>query len=197
MRRLSSTLLTLAQRIMPASHQDWSQAMRAEAGQIKGRFERLNFAIGCLKAASLTHLRAARWEPLARAILCVHITAWVAAKLYIWVRLSNAAQEGRLDFSALQSGIMGMAGIAYLGVSLCIIRRKWIAAIGFGLAALGLNTLHLMATIFMGGPFGGPVDNLDILSLALISEEYFIWSTILVGGAGLWIWQTRFSKARL
>lgn len=196
MRHFIDIVMTYTQRLMPAARQDWAKAMRAEIGHISSPFVALAFALGCLRTAGLANLKAARWEPLGRAFLCFHITVWVGAKFFAGVILSAASQKGEIEMSALEAGIIGIAGFAYLGLALSIISRKWVGALACGLAALGLNTALLMSSIFSGLASPRTTEHLDILAFAIISEEYFIWSTVLVGGAIIWLWQTRYKEAQ-
>lgn len=197
MRHLAEIIINYAQRLMPAARQDWAKAMHAEIAHIPSPFAALTFALGCLKTAGLTNLKAARWEPLGRAVLCFHITVWVAAKFYAGMMLSGASQKGEIEMSALETGIIGVAGFAYLGLALFMVSRKWVGALACGLAALGLNTTLLMSSIFSGLASPRSTEHLDILALAIICEEYFIWTTVLVGAAIIWLWQTRFKMAQI
>lgn len=190
MRRTADIIMSYAGKLMPVNRGEWAQAMRAELGHINRPFAALWFAVGCFQTALIAHLKTARWEPIGRAILCFHVAVWVFAKFYAGIKLSGASQDGAIEMSTFQSGLIGVAGFAYLSLAICLLRRKWIVAIGSGLVALALNTTHLMVSIFAGLASPHSVAHMDVLSLAIISEEYFIWTTVLIGGAAIWIWQT-------
>ncbi len=197
MRYFVDIIMIYAQRLLPAAKQDWGKAMRAEITHINSPFAALIFALGCLKTAGLANLKATRWEPLGRALLCFHITVWVFAKFYGGVILSGASKTGKIEMSLLQSNMIGLAGFAYLGLALCVMLRKWIGVIACGLAALGLNTALLMSSIFSGPASLHSLESLDVLAFAIISEEYSIWTTILIGGAFIWLWQSRYRGAQI
>jgi len=197
MRRAAKRLMTYAGKLMPTEQKEWVEAMQAELSHIASPARALGFAAGCFQTALMSHLKAAKWEPVGRALLCFHISVWVFAKFYGGVKLTGAMQAGSVNLSAFQINMIGLSGFTYLGVAMCLVYRKWIAAMLCGLAALGLNTLHLIAAIFSGPASPRTAEHIDVFSLMIISEEYFIWTTVLVGGAIMWIWQTYFRKAEL
>jgi NADH:ubiquinone oxidoreductase subunit K len=124
-------------------------------------------------------------------VLCLF--AWAAAKFYIGV----AAPENWYEktWSAWQIALIAAASIAYAGAGASLFLRRWLVFGFFIIAALFLNNAHF-AMIASGSYLESHSEVPLVFSLAVVGEEYFIWTLAVAGGLALWLWPKISSSGR-
>ncbi len=155
----------------------WRLAMAVEVEAIEDDWAALWFAIGCWAAV----LRVYGAPVLARRGLAVCVAGWAGVKLYLAIWLMRITGDGRLDaeldWLAWCAVIAGLGyGAAGLGL---LLGRVRLMATGFVCALLINGAIYIAAIITRAEP--------AFWLMALVGEDYFIWSFALLGlGALVW-----------
>ena len=186
-RNLAHWLMAATFHAAPDTKDDWATAMATELDYIPSDFAALEFSIGCLFASLKENIRMQRYEPLLRWFLAICILFWAMAKGYLLIAVTghdaqptNFAAPNWFILATIGSGIAYGSGAYFLfGKKFLSFGVMLVCALIINSATLGINALQYGKTGFQG------TDNLTFF-LALISEDYFIWSAILLGIAGIW-----------
>ena len=182
-RNIAQNIATWTTAIAPRGRRDWAAAMAAEINYIDDDFEALVFSIGCLETVMMEQNHMSKIGSAIAVALGCAIGAWAVAKFYLLFILNGA--ETTVWPVHLWMNVSA-SGICYAGAAVSLFRKR---AIAFG-AWLGLalvaNTLNFLLTtsefIFAGGTGAADLT----WRLAIVSEEYFVWTAFL-GGAMLMI----------
>ena len=170
-------LLKAAPRAGGEDGAEWRLAMAAEVEAIEDDWAALWFAIGCWAAV----LRVYGVLVLARRGLAVCVAGWAGVKLYLAIWLMRITGDGRLD--AELDWLVGCAVIAGLGYGVAglglLLGRVRLMAAGFVCALLINGAIYGAAIITRAEP--------AFWLMALVGEDYFVWTFALLGlGAVIW-----------
>ncbi|MEO9617234.1 MAG: hypothetical protein ABJF89_07160 [Parasphingorhabdus sp.] len=182
--KMAEHILSVSSRIMPTSQKQWATAMHNEFHHIDGQQDALLFAIGCLFAAWRQKMNVERYEPILRWGIVTCLFGWAALKVYLSSASPEAWQE--YSWSGWQLALIGSASIAYLGAGIFLLLKKWPHTLAVLLFALVLNSAHFMmiaSTAYIETSIAVPM----VFSLAVVSEEYFIWALAMTGSLFLWL----------
>jgi len=166
-RRLAIWLTARAQRTLPASKHEWSEAMLGELHEIKDDWEALPWALGCLVASHLERARSQsplEWLPVRTVIMT--LLAWyvfndlfapVLTLAYRTNSLELARQLGRLtpggDYRPLIP-LLDAAPFWLYGLSLAGAAAHAVSAVRYGrrvVSPLGPFALGFVLEIFKAG----------------------------------------------
>ena len=167
---VSTALLSLAGRLMPGDHAQWLDAMRAELHHIDGPGDKLAFAGGCVMASFGRAIANGGAERSIRVLMVPALLVWVGMKSYLWLVLPSER------LVPLASEMIAVSALGYACAAIWLINRN-------PLAALGSLTVPLIANVFHFGITArvGYLDEMALLSLALVAEEFAIWIATALG----------------
>ena len=186
-RKLANSVMMSAMRAGCPERREWTAAMATEFDYITSDWAALEFAIGCFSASFKETQFMQKYEPLMRWFLAVCITVWAMAQIYLLMAFST--QENIAASSIIPNWfLISIAGaaLAYGGCAYFLFRKKLIA-FGIALAAalfINSGTLAINAISYAQVDFQN-TEHL-VLYLALIGEDYFIWTLILMGILVIW-----------
>jgi len=162
--------------------------MVAEVDHISSDLEALEYSIGCLSVVCKEYLIVNRFEPLFRWGLAFVILGWAGAKIYLGAALlENSENATSTVFPAWFLPGVWAAALFYMGAAVSFLLKRHVAFIGFFLAALAVNSIQLMAnSIQMFVLPASPPNYPSLYVLAIVGEEYFAWTAILLGAAAIW-----------
>jgi len=178
-RKLMIKILIWLTQLSVKSNKEWTRAMRAEMNIIGDDKEAVAFGFGCIRTLGINYLKARRFEPLLRWSMVILVFSWAGAKAYLTYAI--AGKEGAGLPSWFIAPIIA-AGIIYLFLGISLWKRHHFAYSFFLVLALGVNAL-LFGLTQVQYLQSNPADSFNLTwHLAVISEEYFVWSAFFVGG---------------
>ena len=137
-----------------------------------------------------------KFEPVVRWMLILIALAWAAAKIYLLSSIiENATGVVENTTPVWLHAILIMAAFCYAGTAYSLIKTKYLLFGLFLIAALATNSALFALTQFQFLRLDfQPVEKLTWF-FAVISEEYFMWISILFGAAIMLVLRN-FDRAR-